>query len=279
MLKLGAGKSIRLSKWVKPETLVLDIASKNPKTCKMEQKLRDLLHLFAKSYRRLPVLNKDGHVRGMLSATDLLNVLGGWGKYKRISPPDRLTMTARRSMSAHVFHLDKNVDLPSALAAFKKHRAGAYPVLYRKDLVGLVTEWDIVRQIRGGTGVKVKDIMVKKPLVAQDSYGIDDVAKMLGMGGFRRLPVVNKGLLVGMVTPRDILRFLHANRLAGRLQEQRQPVKRIMERRVVSIRADQDVHDAIKVMIGQKIGGLPVMEGHDLAGIITERDVVDAVEF
>ncbi|MBN2330771.1 MAG: CBS domain-containing protein, partial [Candidatus Aenigmarchaeota archaeon] len=135
------------------------------------------------------------------------------------------------------------------------------------------------RQIRGGTGIKVSDIMVRKPLVAQDSHSVADIAKMLGLGGFRRLPVVNKGLLVGMITPRDILRFLLANRLADRLPEQRQPVKRIMEKNVVSIQAGQDAHEAVRIMIGRKIGGLPVMEHQEMVGIVTERDVVDAVGF
>jgi CBS domain-containing protein len=279
MFKLGAVKGIKLGRWVKPETRVLDIASKKPVTCRLDQRLRDVLHLFSKNYRRMPVLNKEGHVRGMLSATDLLNVLGGWGKYSRIRQQERTSTRARRMMSSHVFHLDKNVTLPTALASFKKHKVGSYPVLYRNRLVGLITEWDLVRQIRGNTGVKVSDIMVRKPMVAQESHSVADVAKMLGLGGFRRLPVVSKGLLVGMITPRDILRFLHANRLAGKLPGQRQPVKRIMEKKVVSVQAGQDVHEAVKIMIGQKIGGLPVMEHQELAGIITERDVVDAVGF
>ena len=277
MFKLGAVKGINLGRWVKPETRVQDIASKKPATCMMDQRLRDVLHLFSKNYRRMPVVDKDGHVRGVLSATDILNVLGGTGKYKRIRQKDRTSTKARRMMSSHVFHLDKNTTLPTAIETFKKHKVGSYPIIYRSKLVGLMTEWDLVRQIRGNTGVKVSEIMVRKPLVAQDTHSVADVAKMLAMGGFRRLPVVNKGLLVGMITPRDILRHLHSNRLAEKLPEQKQPVSRVMEKNVVTIRADQDVHEAVRIMISRKIGGLPVMEHQELGGIVTERDVVDAM--
>jgi CBS domain-containing protein len=279
MLKLGEKRGIRLSKWARPETKVLDIASKSPVTCSTDQKVKDVLGLFANKYRRLPVLDGHGYVRGMLSATDMVRVLGGWGKYGRIGPKDRLETKLKRIMSSHVFHLDKNKDLPAALSFFKQHRLGAYPVLYRKNLLGVVTEWDFVRQIRGNTGVKIAEIMVRKPIVAQSGYGIIDVAKMLGMGGFRRLPVLNKGVLVGMVTPRDILRFLVSKRIPHKLEGQTQSVKGIMEKRVVTASPNQDVHEAVKIMIGQKIGGLPVMEDHELAGIVTERDVVDAAEF
>jgi CBS domain-containing protein len=279
MLKLGSRKGINLARWTKPETHVMDIASKKPVTCGIDQKVRDVLPVFVKKFRRLPVIDRENRVRGMLSAADILHVLGGWGRYGRIRPPERLDTRIRRVMSPHLALMDKNVELPKALSFFKKHKHGAYPVLYRKRLVGIVTEWDIVRQMRGNTGVKVADIMVRKPLVAQDSYGIVDVAKMLAMGGFRRLPVVRKGLLVGMVTPRDILRFLLEKKVPHRLQSQTQPVKSIMERRVVAIKPDQDVHEAVKIMVGKKIGGLPVMEDHDVIGIVTERDVVDVVEF
>lgn len=279
MFKLGSRQGIGIRKWVKPDTKVIDIASKNPVTCKLRQRVRDVLGVFARKYRRMPVLDEEGRVRGMLNSTELVQVLGGWRKYGRITPLNRLGMQVHRIMSPGVTHLDKNTDLAGALHAFRKNRFGAYPVTYRHSLVGIVTEWDLVRQIRGNTGIKVSDLMVRRPIVAQSSYGVIDVAKMLGMGGFRRLPVVKKNMLVGMVTPRDILRYLLAKRIPHRLQEQKQPVYSIMEKRVVSVSPRQDVHDAVKIMISQKIGGLPVIEDQQLIGIITERDVVGVLEF
>jgi CBS domain-containing protein len=279
MLKIGPVRPIRISRWVKPETRLLDIASKSPVACGPTQRMADVVPMFSKRFRRLPVVDRKGSVKGMLSSSDVLRVLGGWGKFGRTKPADRPRTRVSSAMSPRVFRLDKNLDLQSALAAFKKHRAGAYPVMYRGALQGLATEWDVVRQIRGGTGVKVRDIMVRKPLVAQAGHGISDVAKMLALGGFRRLPVMNKGVLVGVVTPRDILGFLHANGLEGKLHEQGKPVRSIMERSVVSVNPGRDVHDAVKVMISRKIGGLLVTEGDELAGIVTERDVVDAAVF
>lgn len=279
MLKLGPAKGISIAQWVRPETRVFDIASKNPVTCRMEQKIEDVVELFVKMYRRVPVIDENGHVRGMLSATDVLNALGGWGEHGKIPPQKRLGIRVKKVMSQHAIHMDKNMEVPLALSMFKKHRFGAYPVLYRRALLGIVTEWDIVRQVRGKTGVRIGDIMVRKPIVAQASYSVTDIAKMLGMGGFRRLPVVNRGLLVGMITPRDILKFLFENRILPTLHEQKQPVTRIMEQHVVTIKPNEDVYEAVKIMIGQKIGGLPVIEEHQITGIVTERDIVDAVKF
>jgi CBS domain-containing protein len=127
--------------------------------------------------------------------------------------------------------------------------------------------------------MKVSDVMVRRPMVAQDHNSVSDVARMMAVGGFRRLPVVKKRILVGVVTPRDVLSFLRDNRLLGRLQEQKQDVTGIMNAEVVTVGPDLDVFEAVKLMVSRKTGGLPVVEEHELVGIITERDIVDVVGF
>jgi CBS domain-containing membrane protein len=277
MLKLGGGKSFRVSDWLKHDATVLYISSKAPVSCGMDQPLREVIPVLARQYRRLPVLDKDKHVRGVISATDVLRVLSGIGRKPRAK---RLTdVKVRHVMSPHVLEIDKNVLVRDVLDFFKHHRKGAYPVVYRHGLVGVVSEWDIVRQIRGRTGVKVSDVMVRRPMVVQDYNSVADAARMMAVGGFRRLPVVKNRILVGVVTPRDVLSFLRGNRLLNKLQEQKQDVTRIMNTKVMTVEPGMDIFEAVKVMVSRKIGGLPVIEEHELVGIITERDIVDVVEF
>jgi len=185
----------------------------------------------------------------------------------------------KSAMSSHLLDIDKNMHLEDVLDFFKKHRKGAYPIVYRKCLVGVVSEWDIVRQIRGKTGIKISDVMVRRPMVSQEHNSVADVSRMLAVGGFRRLPVVKNGILTGVVTPRDVLAFLKGNRLLNKLQSQKDDVTSIMKRDVITVEPDMDLHEAVKVMISKKIGGLPVVDDHELMGIITERDIVDVVEF
>jgi CBS domain-containing protein len=278
MLKLGDGKSLRISEWLKEDATVLYISSKAPVSCTMDQQLREVIPVVSEKYRRLPVLDKNGHVRGVLSATDVLRLLSGMWK-KRYRTRTLIDLKVRGIMSPHLIEIDKNMKVREVLDFFKQHRKGAYPVVYRKSLVGVVSEWDIVRQIRERTGIKVSDIMVRKPLVAQDRHSVADVAKMMSMGGFRRLPVVKNGILVGIMTPRDVLSFLRKGRLLNRLQGQKQEITRIMRSDVVTAAPGMDIFEAVKLMVSMKIGGLPVVEDHHLVGIVTERDIVDVVEF
>ncbi|MCD6496104.1 MAG: CBS domain-containing protein [Candidatus Aenigmarchaeota archaeon] len=278
MLKLGSGKSLNISKWVKKDAGVLFVSSKAPVTCSPEQRIKDIAHILASKYRRLPVMDESGQLRGILSGTDILKLLVGMTKKKRgmRSPAD---MKVKDVMNHHVVNIDKNMKLEDVIDFFKKHRRGAYPVTYRKKLVGLVSEWDLVRQLRGNTGVRVSDVMVKKPIIAREDFSVADTAKMFAMGGFRRLPVAKGGILIGIVTARDILGFLVRNRLLGKLPEQRQNIGKIIVREVSATTADADIYEAAKVMVSERVGGLPVVEDHELTGILTERDIVDVIEF
>lgn len=279
MFKLEKTKSVKISKWLKQDMNLMDIASQRMQTCTVKQKIRDVLPILANKYRRVPVLDGEGFVKGMLSATDILHVLGGWGKYKKISPEKRLDVRINRVVPANLMHLDKNVKISTALDLFKKNRFGAYPILYRKKLSGIISEWDFVRQIRGKTGIKVSSAMVQKPIVAQEKYPVNTIAKMVCMGGFRRLPVVNDGILVGIVSPRDILAYLIKYNLVTDLEREHRPVKHMMTKPTITIEADADIFEAVRIMITRKIGGIPIVEDHEVMGIITERDIVDIIEF
>ena len=279
MLKLGGGRSIRLSKWLAPGTTLLDICSGKIVSVGVKDSVEDVLEIFAKKFRRAPVIDDRGYVRGMVSASDVLKVLGGWLEFSRIEPRKRLDVKMGDIMSAHLLHIDGKMDLPSVIDYFRRHRRGAFPVLRQKKLEGMITEHDIVRQIKGKTGIRTREAMVRKPIVAQDTYTTSDVAKMLSMGGFRRLPVMRDGALVGIITPRDILGYLYQNNLTEKVRWQGHPVRSIMTEDVATTGPDADLHEAVRVIVERKVGGLPVVSGSDLLGIITERDIVDAVQY
>jgi CBS domain-containing protein len=104
--------------------------------------------------------------------------------------------------------------------------------------------------------------------------------------GFRRLPVTDAGTkkLRGIVTSGDIINFMgggdkyhlvevrHNGNLIAALNEN---VRTIMTQQPVTLRYDACISDAVDIITGKKIGGLPII-GRDgvLAGIVTERDVL-----
>lgn len=97
----------------------------------------------------------------------------------------------------------------------------------------------------------------------------------------RHLPVVEDGRLVGIVSAQD-LRFAHppiwledADSMRRALYEH--TVAEIMTREVVTIAPDAPVEEAARLLHTRSFGCLPVVEGEELVGIITESDILRAI--
>jgi len=91
-------------------------------------------------------------------------------------------------------------------------------------------------------------------------------ADLMARGGFRRVPVVDDGKLVGIVSDRDVRAH------SGYLDITR--VTAAMTSELKTVTPEMTVEDAARLMIHHKIGGLPVVENGDLIGIITTTDIL-----
>jgi CBS domain-containing protein len=94
----------------------------------------------------------------------------------------------------------------------------------------------------------------------------------------RQLPVVQGKDLIGIITDRDIRSFLSGSLLEGveaREEALNSEVREIMTTEPMSVSSDDDLQEAIELMIDEKIGGIPVVdEAEGLVGIVTYVDVL-----
>jgi acetoin utilization protein AcuB len=94
-----------------------------------------------------------------------------------------------------------------------------------------------------------------------------------------RLPVVEKGKLVGIVTKHDLLEAEPSAATPMSLYElnyllSKMKVKEIMEKNPVIITPDTPFEDALRIGQEKKIGSFPVVDKGKLVGIATESDIV-----
>lgn len=92
-------------------------------------------------------------------------------------------------------------------------------------------------------------------------------AKMTA-GHFRRVPVVQDGVLVGILTDRDVRRHVGA--------EERTKVQAAMTETPLTVSPSTTVEEAAQLMLKHQISGLPVLENGQLVGIITASDILKA---
>ena len=124
----------------------------------------------------------------------------------------------------------------------------------------------------------VKDSMTSPVISISSDTGLSDARKIMTEKKVRRLPVVDNGELVGIVSFTDVLEAKLATSTTMNVWELSQlvldmQVKDVMATDVSVIDHHATIADAARLMLEQKISGLPVTENGKLVGMITESDL------
>jgi CBS domain-containing protein len=126
--------------------------------------------------------------------------------------------------------------------------------------------------------IRVLDVMTKDPLTVMPSETIGQADELMTTTRIRQVPVVQGHELIGIVTDRDIRSFLSGSLLeSGEAREKalNTEVREIMTTEPMTVSPDDDLQEAVELMIDEKIGGIPVVdEAEGLVGIVTYVDVL-----
>lgn len=115
------------------------------------------------------------------------------GRAEVCGPETTLQEVAERMMATHV---------------------GSVGVVEGRDLAGIITERDIVRAASDGADVTVEvveDWMTSDPDVFSPDVEVAEAASWLLETGYRHLPVMENGELLGILSIRDVLWALHGS--------------------------------------------------------------------
>ena len=124
--------------------------------------------------------------------------------------------------------------------------------------------------------------MGKSLVTVSVSERLSTVEDIMTLGHVRHMPVVQGGKLVGVVSERDLLRASLSVLSEHRGAERRAflhvvEIARVMSAPPIVIGPDATLDEAALVMAEKKIGCLPVVDGDNLLGMVTETDVLRAV--
>ncbi len=131
--------------------------------------------------------------------------------------------------------------------------------------------------------MKVKHWMTKDPITVSPETSAVEAQKIMKENKIRRLPVVDKGKLVGMVTFRNLIEAAPSSASSLSIHElnyliMKIKVKDLMKKKVITVSPEDTVIEAIVRGVEQGIGGFPVVnEQGQLVGIITETQIARAM--
>lgn len=111
----------------------------------------------------------------------------------------------------------------------------------------------------------VRECMTKKPVTVAPDDTLASAQTKMQVGGFRRVPVVHEGRLIGILSEYDLRRYVDS--LDSTL------VRAAMTPNPVTVSPSATLEHAVALMKGNKIGALPAVDHGRLIGIITASNL------
>ncbi|KAB2953892.1 CBS domain-containing protein [Heliorestis acidaminivorans] len=124
----------------------------------------------------------------------------------------------------------------------------------------------------------VRNWMNKRPITIQSDSTLADAMALMHNHKIRRLPVMEKDELVGIVTKSDILRTTPPGSMSTyemHLLSSSTFLYQIMSTDVITVDADALLEEAALILRKNKIGGMPVLSNNKIVGMISGTDILD----
>jgi len=118
--------------------------------------------------------------------------------------------------------------------------------------------------------VQARDIMVRNVITAKEEMTVEDAVKLMNKHEIGCLVVVEKGVPIGIVTERDLLKRVMAKSKALRKLK----VRQIMSSPLISAKPTLEIEEATRIMFQKRVKKMPVVEKGKLLGLMTLTDIL-----
>lgn len=121
--------------------------------------------------------------------------------------------------------------------------------------------------------------MSENPVTIGPNAKLRSVNMLMKINQIRHVPVVKNKKIIGIVTEKDVRYAMIPDKIPGKKIPKgwnldHLTVKDIMSKNAITISQNAHVEDAARIIYGNKIGALPVMDNGKLTGIISVMDLL-----
>jgi acetoin utilization protein AcuB len=133
--------------------------------------------------------------------------------------------------------------------------------------------------------MKARDVMTPNPITLTPESTLAEVWDLMREADIRHVPIVQAGVLTGMVSDRDlasldVARVLTTDGADALRRALATPVVTIMSSDVIVVEMEDDLDDVIELMLEHKVGAIPVVRPgtRDVMGIVSYIDVLRGIQ-
>jgi CBS domain-containing protein len=257
-------------------------------TAELTTSVYDVVQIMAKEgFRRIPIVEpRTAVLQGIVTSTDVVDYLGGGRKFAIIQRElggsffKAINEPAKSVMRSNPPAVENTATINHAIELMKQHGVGGLPVVDNANrILAIVTEKDMLSVFeRRAAEAQVQTLMTRNVVTGTGKTTIIEAEQEMVKKGFRRLPLVSEGRVVGIITAMDIVRFFGSGevfqhlRSGTILQVLQTPAMQIGAKKLITTTRDATAAEAAKTMKEKNVGALLVVEDETLVGMLTERD-------
>jgi CBS domain-containing protein len=250
------------------------IISKDLVTLDKDSHLHAALDILQKRHISRLIITEGGKIVGILAEEDIANRLAD-GKERKLKA-EHIHISGAMTKDPVAIDIGASPRDAAKIMLEKKFSS----LLVKKDrvVIGLITKTDLVKTL-SGSKKEVKEFYTPKPVTVKPDETIVSVRKLMLARNIHRVPVLENGVLVAMLTERDIAKGLDTFRKAidkyPQADIKRLTVRLVMRPAPITINPDTPIGKAVNIMLEKKISGLPVIAKE--MGIITKTDLIQGI--
>ena len=281
---------------------IMALASRDVISIPPSKSIKDTAKIMMEhEFRRLPITDPgSGKLLGIVTVMDILDFFGGGKKFNIIEKKyadnflAAINEPVKEIMTRDIITVSFKSSINETIKVMLENQVGALPIIDADSkLVGIVTERDIALSLAGSVGKEtVQDYMTTKVFTTTPGTPLESACKIMVRNSLRRIPVVGGEAdiskaakkLLGILTSTDVIRYLNAKDLFTHLNSNhatevlQTTISEIMAKQPITVEKDMKMGDLCDLFAEKNIGGVPVVKDDDIIGIITERDVLNAVK-
>ncbi|MEM0330276.1 MAG: CBS domain-containing protein, partial [Archaeoglobaceae archaeon] len=276
---------------------VMEIATTDVQTLSQTSTIMNALKfILRKNFRRIPVTDAGTKkLKGIITATDFINFFGGGKKHgivrNRYNGNLAVAVNAeiKEIMERNVISLSVKDSVETAVELMFEKRVGGCPIVDKDEVVvGIITERDILEFLAQNKKIDgvAEDFMTKNVVTLRPQDSIETAMKTMITKRFRRLPVIEDGILLGLITAREILAYFGKGEAFKMLEIG--DIKEAIKKPVTTILGNNDlliykeipmfpkdalISQIVSELLEKGYGAVLIVENGKLEGILTERDL------